>query len=144
MIKSVSCIALRKLGLHAVATKWLLTFLDTLKCTITIGAQEAVDSYTDRDLRSQGVGQGCAGAGNGWSANDSLITEEYQERAIPAIMVNPMKTITITKSSTAYVDDRTLYTIAKNLRGLLVSITANVKHLQDALKATGGALNFHK
>ena len=55
-----------------------------------------------------------------------------------------MKSLTLTERSTTYFDDRTLYTIEKNLKELLDNISANIQHLQGALDATGRALNLHK
>ena len=109
-----------------------------------VGNKQSELTYPDKGDENQGLGQGSAYAGAGWTFTDAKITEHYKEKAHPLLLACPQEEIVVEKSSEAFVDDRKLVTEADNNKKLAANVQADVIHLQQALEYTGGAMNVNK
>lgn len=112
IVRSVGMVSLIAQGLDPSVARWFLTWLKQAQRHQIINGHVSSLTYPSNSSDAQGVGQGITGAGTVWLTTDAMVTELYNRTAIPAILSCPQNQITLTKGSTDFIDDRTLYTSA--------------------------------
>ena len=144
IVRPVGVISMVSLGLHHKLATCFLNCLNSATHNQIIKGHISSRTYPKHPDKAQGVGKGVTGAGTSWITTGNLVTKEYNHQAAPPTLTCPQKQLVLTKISTAFIDDRTLYTTANSGEQVKRQIEDNVIKIQNSLALTGVAINIAK